>query len=262
VKANIVLVSALLMGVAFAGFVNSEKPVVIWAEGKRVQYYFANSCIKPYSLARRFGELGIYAETWSAKEIKERGLDVDKVPVFVNVYGSTFPYEAKEALIAYHRNGGCLVSTGVPFSKPARDFGKLYLVDGALEDEFQGDWLGVGLAQDVEGVRVIEYRGEDDPVGLGYIDFAGMRAVNIPCLDLDSLGDEAQVAGIVGLKGNSGEGFAVALIQHSDKFHGAMDLWAGSLLFEEPYPSKVAGAEAVIVQGSRDFAGREREGEK
>ena len=66
-------------------------------------------------------ECGIPSAALRVAELSDPGvLDPEKYPVLLNIYGDAYPEPAAGNIRRYHREGGCIVSNGVPFGFACR----------------------------------------------------------------------------------------------------------------------------------------------
>ncbi len=94
----------------------TQAPVVVLAE-RGLPYYQANQAVTPRAVTTALGAAGIETQPVAADGLAA-ALAEPATRVLVNVYGSSYPAGADEALLAFTARGGHLVSAGVPFSHP------------------------------------------------------------------------------------------------------------------------------------------------
>lgn len=177
-----------------------------------------------------------------------------RVPVLVNIYGDAFPAAALPALERYHRAGGCLVSNGVPFGFLCRRDGKGWT--GVYPEESQSprrhESIGTGLWKRLPAFGSVQYHADSDPLDLGDLPLSAARVDVFFGLDAASLPEGDRLTPIVTVRGRGdgdGEAVAVGVIEHGcGIFDGAIDIWAGSHLYSEPLPVKIAIQQQLFIR--------------
>lgn len=226
---------------------SAQQPVVVFCE-RGFPYYGANQAISPRIVAETLNAVGIGARLADAKAIVGGVLGQAGVRCLVWLYGNTFPRAAAGAIEEFHRRGGCIVATGVPFTHPCtrrEAGGRILWYDEGHEDFGGHDRIGTGriggfvprqnarLALVVNAPFVLTPTRQGTPVesysvpaGVGGFYFLG--AADLPPND--------QLTGIVAVEdGGEPVGFPVAILRHDcERFRGAVDVWAGTQWLCDP----------------------------
>ena len=87
-------------------------------------YYSGVAALTPDRVVEACEEHGLNAAELTAGQLADPDVfNAEEFAIYVHVYGNTFPVEAFDNLKAFHRAGGCIFSTGVPFCHPCRPRG-------------------------------------------------------------------------------------------------------------------------------------------
>ncbi len=99
--------------------VNAAPKIAIFSEPD-FPYYMADGKDGPRLFQDLYQAVGFEADLLSARELADPArFNAGAYAALVHVYGNTFPLEALENLVAFHKAGGCLILvSGVPFCHP------------------------------------------------------------------------------------------------------------------------------------------------
>lgn len=87
-------------------------------------YYGGVPALPPERLVGLLEEAGVQARALSCAQVADpKTFSIEDFAVLVLPYGNSFPLPAYDNLRAFHRAGGCLVMTGVPFCHPCTPTG-------------------------------------------------------------------------------------------------------------------------------------------
>ncbi|NQT53262.1 hypothetical protein HQ576_14475 [bacterium] len=204
------------------------------------------------SALRRFG---LAAEPLTAEQAGDpKRLDSSRLAVLVVPYGNAFPLSSFEQLRAFHRAGGCLVVTGVPFCHPCRretppGKGKATWRDLGHRDYFGHDDLGIGtggFAGPLHTPAPVAVR-KGNPLGL--TDAVLPRPTERPqWLDVRTLAPEDEVLPLVELRAPGQPPRPVAaLIRHKcRRFAGARDVWLGQAANQLTLADRHAATQLIV----------------
>lgn len=266
-RSLLAIVGAVLVAPACAGLPLAEPAqcqVVVFCE-RGFPYYGANQAISPRLIAETLNALGVGARLADAQAVANGALTEPHVKCLVWLYGNTFPRDAVEAIEEFHRRGGCIVATGVPFTHPCtrrESSDRLFWHDEGHEDFGGHDRIGIGrvggfvprqnarlalaagapfvLTSMRQGAPVESY---SVPAGVGGFFFLGTA----------DLPPEDQVTGVVAVEdGGEPVGFPVAILRHGcERFGGAVDVWAGTQWLCDPRdPAEVLLARQLVLRAT------------
>ncbi|MGC9003829.1 MAG: GxGYxYP domain-containing protein, partial [bacterium] len=106
-------------------------PISLLAQEKKIAifyqpgfpYYMVSWSIKPDELANFMRKVGLQAELLNVQDLSNpQKFNAQKYAVLIHLYGNTFPLQALDNIIKFHREGGSIISTGVPFCHPCLAF--------------------------------------------------------------------------------------------------------------------------------------------
>lgn len=192
--------------------------------------YGGTPALPAYRMVSALRRIGVPCEAITTAQAADgRTLTTQRFTVLVVPYGNAFPLDAYSGIRAFHAAGGCLVTTGVPFTHPCEKRGDRWVDlghDGSRMGHTDGG-IGTGgfAGPDARrGAGVTAAPG--NPIGVR----TGMlpnRAINPQWLDVSSLASDDQVVPVV-LAGGSRP--ASALIRHRcAAFRNARDVWVGQV---------------------------------
>ena len=125
-----------------------------WTEGGAVAVlvepgmvrYGGTAALSGHQMVSALRRAGIEADALGVEAVADpERFGAGRVAVLVNPYGNAFPLGAFEAMRAFHRAGGCLVLTGVPFCHPCvRSAPAGWRADGGASWGGEAAWLGEG----------------------------------------------------------------------------------------------------------------------
>ena len=219
------------IGIWGAAALMATAPMVCRAAGPRVAvfseagfpHYGSPDLLSPQGVARDLGQAGIAADVLNEAALCEPlRMNTGRYAAVVLVYGNTYPRAAFLNLRAFHRAGGCLITTGVPFTHP-------------VSRAANGTWNDTGHDS---GTALFGPQG----IGVGgFLDTARDPAVSIAPKNAFHLNPAHPVAnghvqvldvaslppGDIVTPGLVEDGMPItALIEHhGDDFNGAVDAW-------------------------------------
>ncbi|MBC7327625.1 hypothetical protein H5T87_05880 [bacterium] len=86
-------------------------------------YYMVSWALKPNSLADFLNKLGLETDLLNLEELSNpEKFNAQRYAIFIHLYGNTFPLSAVDNIIKFHKEGGSIISTGVPFCHPCIAF--------------------------------------------------------------------------------------------------------------------------------------------
>ena len=248
-----------------AGALAADAPppkVVVFCE-RGFPYFGANQAISPRVVVETLKAVGINAQLADVHAVAGGALKPADVKCLVWVYGNTFPREAAGAIEEFHRHGGCIVATGVPFTHPCTPVergGRVFWRDEGHEDFGGHDRIGIGRV----GGFVPGHSARLAPVPGAPFELTPMRygmpvqSYSVPAgvggfffLGTADLPREDQVSGVIGVEdGGRPLGVPVAILRHGcERFRGAVDVWAGTQWLCDPRdPAEVLLARQLILR--------------
>lgn len=114
-------------------------PTILILKAEGLPYYISNPLFSPERAKMLLSEYGFSSEVVEAETLKEKVLD-NKYKILIHLYGNTFPQDIKDALTLFHKKGGCIIATGVPFCHPSIAIGaKDWLLEMKQEGGSQRD---------------------------------------------------------------------------------------------------------------------------
>jgi hypothetical protein len=180
---------------------------------------------------RDLNNSGIGADLLTADQLADSAvLNRAKYAVLVLPYGNTYPKQAFDNLIAFHKAGGCLVTCGIPFTHAATENG-----DGTWADHghdgspalFGPDGIGMGGFGDQVDGPIAPVPTNPFGLGSGGVVWPG----SAQALDTAALPAGDTVTAVLA----SQKGTVAALVaHHGDAFDGAVDAWCNY-----PHPDDV-----------------------
>ncbi|HEY3282667.1 MAG TPA: GxGYxYP domain-containing protein, partial [Armatimonadota bacterium] len=230
-----VVFPSLLAALALLGLVSplraaTPKVAVLLEPGMVV--YGGTPSLGPTKVVRALATRGVPSVPITAAQAADpKVLNAQRFTVLLIPTGNAFPEDAYGNLRAFHAAGGCLITTGVPFTHPCRK------TDGQWRDlGHDGTRMGHGaqgigtggfeeaLAAPSPRMRAVA----SNPLGFG-TSMLPCTDTNPQALSVASLAPEDEVIPIVEVVAPGGaRRVATALIRHRcPQFKGALDLWAG-----------------------------------
>lgn len=86
-------------------------------------YYIVSWAVSPSQMAEFMRKVGLDAELLSLEELSDPDkFNFRRYSILVHLYGNTFPLSAVENIIKFHKDGGSIIATGVPFCHPCLAF--------------------------------------------------------------------------------------------------------------------------------------------
>jgi hypothetical protein len=152
--------------------------------------------------------------------------------VLVLASGNVFPKAAFANLREFHRKGGSLVMSGVPFSHPCEQLAGKWTDLGHQNFFAHGDHgIGTGGFKSAQPAQKWELQAPESPLALPQKWFSGMEG-RTQWLDVGSLDPRDEVVPLFSnVKAGQAPQPAAALIRHRcETFSGACDVWLGHLL--------------------------------
>ena len=102
--------------------VAQEKKIAIFYQ-PGFPYYIVSWSLKPTTLAQFMRDAGLEVELLGVKDLSNsEKFNAQKYAILIHIYGNTFPLQAVENIIRFHRDGGSIIATGVPFCHPCLSF--------------------------------------------------------------------------------------------------------------------------------------------
>lgn len=191
--------------------------------------------IPPPKMVERFAGYGIAARGLSATELaKADAFNAARYTVLVMPYGNAFPATAFENFQQFHRAGGCLVTTGIPFTQPkTKTDNKWVPAKGQAFWSHAPDGIGIGGygGPDEGSLLVLSPGFQPNPLGLKD-EMLPSPSAKMQWLDPLTLSTKDEVIPLVGLlvPGEKEPHPLSAIIRHRcDEFHGAIDVWLGTV---------------------------------
>ena len=202
----------------------SPHPVVGVFAQQGFPYYMESPLLNPAEIASDLNHLGIQTRKLDVKALCNPAvLNVRNVAILILPYGNTFPVAAMPNLIRYHREGGCLVTTGVPFTHTVvRDNNGSWNDTGNVNglNGFADNAIGVGGFSSGSADPVAIAAG--DPLGLAPLKRTWNDSGQLQTIDVPNLPTSDTVIPLL----NEGPLPVAALIKHvGDGFQPAMDVW-------------------------------------
>ena len=193
---------------------------------KAFPYYGPGELSSPRAIAAALNKAGLKAELWDAAALADpQTLSAQNYEAVVLPYGNTYPQAAFANLRDFHRSGGCLIVSGIPFTHPVVRGGDSR-AGGAWRDightdapaRFGPEGIGVGGFKSAP-TRVFRIA-PGDPWGLANVrkTWAGEAQV----IDAAGLPPDVQVLPALV---ESGQPVAALLIHRDAEFKGAVDAW-------------------------------------
>ena len=109
---------------AFSQTKENPARVAIFDGGPHFPYYGSPDTLEPGRLLNTLREIGVHAYTLDAGSLSDPAIfNAREYAVLIHIYGNTFPLIAAENLRQFHRDGGSILATGVPFCHPCVAFG-------------------------------------------------------------------------------------------------------------------------------------------
>ncbi len=226
------LVVLLFLSTLTAGAFAAPPPRVAVFSQPGFQYYGPTVHLAPKQIAADLRVAGLSADELDADALADPArFNARTYAAVVLPYGNDYPQAAFPNLRTFHRAGGCLVLTGIPFTHPlARDAGGGWqdLGHNPAPALFGPDGIGVGgfhtgLAGAVSvaaGDRLVLTSLTSPGTGWG-------RGEDAQALDPATLPAGAQIAPILTAGGQP----VAALVRHvGDAFDGAVDVWTVNAL--------------------------------
>jgi len=97
----------------------SSDTVAIFDGGANFPYYGAPDNLEPQRLLATLEAIRIHAEILNAATLSDPvSFNAQKYAALIHIYGNTFPLIAAENLRQFHRDGGSILATAVPFCHP------------------------------------------------------------------------------------------------------------------------------------------------
>jgi hypothetical protein len=188
-------------------------------------YFGVNSQTSPPELVRHLRETGVQAELLGADTLADTNrFNATTFAALVLPYGNTYPDKAFAAMCAFHRSGGALIVSGIPFTHPVartgagrwRDLG--HRGEAAL---FGLRGIGIGGFTNSENDNTPTVM-PPDPLAIGPLLSNPSAYSHAQRLDPTSLPTGDEVIPVIG----AAERPALAIIIHkSAPYAGAVDVW-------------------------------------
>ncbi len=108
-----------LISLAFPS--TSAKIAVFYEPG--FPYYIASWALSPPRLKEFMEKVGLNVDLVNLKDLSNpQKFNTQRYAILVHLYGNTFPLSAVDNIIQFHKEGGSLIATGVPFCHPCIAF--------------------------------------------------------------------------------------------------------------------------------------------
>ena len=208
---------------------NASSPRVAVFYQPGFPYYMVSPLTSPKRIAADLHKAGIPANLLDVKELSNPSLfNVDKYKALILPYGNTYPEAAFANMRIFHKAGGNLILSGVPFTHAVT----LQVQDGNQVWHDEGNNSAAALSSD-DGMGVGSFAsGPQAPVHIANPDLLGLNALhrdwantsNIQTFDPASIPEQDSWLPIL----QEGDQPVAALIAHSladPKFPGAVDVW-------------------------------------
>ena len=96
-----------------------QAKVAVFDGGAYFPYYGAPDTLDPRKVTETLEAIGIHSDLLDATSLSDpNAFNIQEYAVLIHVYGNTFPLLAAENIRRFHRNGGSILATGVPFCHP------------------------------------------------------------------------------------------------------------------------------------------------
>ena len=215
-------------------------------------YYNASPLLRPKKIAADLEAAGVQADLLDTDALADpTRLSAQRYAAVVLPYGNAFPQNAFANLQTFHRAGGGLVLSGIPFTHPVQRQN-----DGSWKDlghsdapaRFGPDGIGVGgFAGAPDGGAVVA---SGDPLGLQGLGRDWSHGGSVQTLDVPALPAEDQVIPILT---EAGRPAAALIVHHDPAYNGAVDVWTNHPVVQglESYDDEqflVRGTLAALVQ--------------
>lgn len=211
-------------------------------------YFNAPSGLPPKLIAGDLQKAGLQADLLDAATLADaQRLNTKNYAALVLPYGNAYPEAAFANLLAYHKAGGCLILTGIPFTH-------------AISLDASGKWKDLGNNSDralfgADGIGVGGFRGGQ--AGTAQIapgDYLGLAALK---LDWGS-GEDAQTIDPATLPAGDlllpillagTQPLATLVVHKGDAFDGSVDVWTYTSLHDDN-TLKTYATEQLITRGT------------
>ncbi len=217
----ILLSSNILFGSSAKVAIVVEPELMNFAGQLSLQSHKVKSMIEPYGI----NTVEITADQMADPEF----FNTENFSVIVMTYGNAFPLVGYKNLRKFHKNGGCLVVNGIPFTHPAER------TKHGWEDQGHINYLH----HDEKGIGTGNFK--DPPPGTTEVRIKRNNVLKFPpkflprkderlqYLNIETLDSSDKIYPIVEVKTkNNNYAPATAIIEHNcDLFKGAVDIWMG-----------------------------------
>ena len=189
-------------------------------------YFGVSSQIAPQEIARRLRESGISAETVGESALSDTTrFNAQAYAALVLPYGNTYPGKAFTGMRAFHRAGGALIVSGIPFTHPVtRKAGGKWTDLGHNNEaaRFGPEGIGIGgfTNSEPDAEPVVQ---PGDPLGLASLSLNWSSDGHSQRFDPQTLPAGDVLIPVVG----AAERPVIALVEHhAPPYRGAVDVWA------------------------------------
>lgn len=188
-------------------------------------YYGVSAQTSPREIVRRLRENGVDTEALGEDALSDTTrFNAHAFAALALPYGNTYPAKAFNAIRAFHRAGGALILSGIPFTHP-------------VERNGAGRWNDLGHRGEPalfgpEGVGVGGFTGPgedtapgvapEDPLGLAALSLDWSQEARSQRLDPATLPAGDVVIPVVGAKQRP---VIAILLHHTPPYKGAVDVW-------------------------------------
>ena len=213
---------------------SSPWAVAVLVEPGMLAYGGTPAC-PPAKMAAMLQKYGVPAEAVTVADLAAPGaLTPQAFPVVILPYGNAYPQPIYDALRAYHAQGGCLITNGIPFTHSCEKEGDKW-VDKVGPGRGTHDAAGIGVggyAGPGKGVlQLQDYGFQKNPLGMrdGAVLPPGVQ--NLQWLDMTGMDPKDEMIPLVGLvpEGQNDAKPVSAIIRHGCAlFPGALDIWVGT----------------------------------
>ncbi len=188
-------------------------------------YYGSSTQTSPRQIAKRLRASGIQAELLGADALADTNrFNANRFAALVLAYGNTYPQTAFASLQAFHRAGGALILSGIPFTHPvSRDAAGRWQDEGHNNDAalFGKEGIGIGgftgSGTDISPIVAPEDALELASLSINWSSYAHEQRFDPSTIPA---GDE-----LIPVVGAAQRPVVALLIHHNSPFAGAVDVW-------------------------------------
>ncbi len=241
------LAALLLCASAMAVAAQTAPRVAVFSE-PGFPPYNQSPLVSPKEIAADLRKAGVRADLLGAAALGDPArLNAQTYAAVVLPYGNSYPQAALPTLIAFHRAGGALVLSGVPFTHAVKQNTDGSWQDTGSEDApalFGPGGIGVGGYRDGPAGRTTVAPG--DPLGLTrlHLDWGQGRDTQVPDPATLPAGDT-----VTPILEADGTPVAALIVHHDAAFPGAVDVWTTNGLRGDD-PLMAYASEQLMARGT------------